>query len=264
VKSVPTIAALISLTLAASITQVGCSKSDHASAKTESAVSTPVPEGMVRGPVLETMDAAGYTYVQIDTGTEKRWIAGPKSQIKIGDIVQVKEGMAMPGFQSKALDRTFDVVYFVPGIENLTNPAAAVPAANADYGSATPTKTPTDHPLMDSKAGPAAEDVTVSPVEEGKNIAELYENKTGYEGKEVTLRGKVVKYNANIMGWNFVHIRDGSGDPAKGTNDVTITTKDVTELGATVVATGKVSLNTDFGAGYAYPVLIEEASLKAE
>jgi hypothetical protein len=261
VKKVLAIASLISLALGVALTQVGCSKSDQDSAKTNPALSTPVPAGMVRGPVLETMDAAGYTYVQIDTGTEKRWLAAPKSEVKAGDVVQAKEGMAMPGFESKALNRTFEVVFFVPGLENLSNPATVASTAAADSKPAAADMSK-GHPPMGAAPAEVVEDVKVAPVTEGKDIAELYANKDSYKGDEITIRGKVVKYNPNILGWNFLHIRDGSGDASTGTNDITVTTKDVTQVGATVVVKGKVSLNTDFG--YAYPVLIEDAKLTAE
>jgi len=254
VKSVIATVALTVLALGVTVTQVGCSKNDQEKAATNPALVAPVPAGMVRGKVLESMDAGSYTYAQIDMGTEQRWLAAPKIAVKVGDTVQATEGMAMADFESKTLNRKFDVVYFVSGLDNLSNPAVTAAAP-------VPTE---DHPQMKAEAAPAVEDVAVSPVEDGKNIAELYANKDGYDGKEVTLRGKVVKYNANIMGSNFLHIRDGSGQAADGSNDLTVTTKDQVALGDTVVVTGKVALGKDFGAGYAYPVLVEEAKVTVE
>ena len=61
-------------------------------------------------------------------------------------------------------------------------------------------------------------DVTMSSVAElepGQNIAWVYANKDSLAGQSVSLRGKVVKYNSNILGWNFLHIQDGSGDAAE-------------------------------------------------
>lgn len=253
-KSVKATLALAALALSLTLTQAGCSKNEQDKAATNPAMATPVPAGMVRGKVLESMDAGSYTYAQIDMGTEQRWLAAPKTSVKIGDTVQAAEGMAMPGFESKTLNRKFDVVYFVSGLDNLSNPVAIVEAPVAAE----------DHPQPKAEAGPAAEEVTVSPIEEGKNIAELWANKEGYEGKEVTLRGKVVKYNANIMGSNFLHIRDGSGQAAAFNNDLSVTTKDQAKIGDTVVVTGKVVLDKDFGAGYAYPVMVEEAKVTVE
>ena len=252
-KSVKTTVALAVLALGVTVTQVACSKNDQEKAATNPALVAPVPAGMVRGKVLESMDAGTYTYAQIDMGTEQRWLAAPKTAVKVGDTVQATEGMAMPGFESKTLNRKFDVVYFVSVLENLSTPIAAPASAAAE-----------DHPAMNAQAATDVEDVAVSPVEDGKNIAELYANKASYDGKEVTLRGKVVKYNANIMGSNFLHIRDGSGEAANGSNDLTVTTKDQVATGDTVVITGKVALAKDFGAGYAYPVLVEDAKVTVE
>jgi hypothetical protein len=79
----------------------------------------------------------------------------------------------------------------------------------------------------------------------------------------VTVRGKVVKVNGGIMGKNWLHVRDGSG--AEGANDLTVTTAgELPALGAIVVVTGPVTLNKDYGMGYRYDVIVEDAEVKAE
>ncbi len=107
-------------------------------------------------------------------------------------------------------------------------------------------------------------DVDVPAVEPGQDIAYVYANKDELAGNEITLRGKVVKYNPGILGWNFLHVQDGSGSAASGDNDLIVTTKATTSVGETVVLTGNIVLDKDFGAGYSYPVLVEDASLAAE
>lgn len=57
---------------------------------------------------------------------------------------------------------------------------------------------------------------------------------------------------------NFVHVQDGSGDAASGSNNLIITSKQTAAPGQTVKVVGKVTLNRDFGMGYSYPLLIEE------
>ena len=74
----------------------------------------------------------------------------------------------------------------------------------------------------------------------------------------------MVKYNANILGRSFLHIQDGSGSAADGNNDLIVTTSSEVNVGATVVATGNIILDKDFGAGYSYPVLMEDADVTAE
>lgn len=97
----------------------------------------------------------------------------------------------------------------------------------------------------------------------GKTIAEVFADKDQLAGQAVVFRGKVVKVNANIMGKNWLHVRDGSG--AEGTNDLTVTTTDVLpEVGDTVLVSGAVAVNKDFGMGYKYDILIEDAAVTIE
>jgi hypothetical protein len=78
----------------------------------------------------------------------------------------------------------------------------------------------------------------------------------------VVVRGKVVKYNPGIMGKNWIHLRDGSGAAADGTNDVLVTTAHQAKLGDVLTVKGVVRTDKDFGSGYSYKVLIEEATLQ--
>jgi hypothetical protein len=219
------------------------------------ALAAPVPEGMVRGTVLETMDSGGYTYVLLDSGENQNWHATQQSAVNVGDVVQTNAGMPMQQFTSKTLNRTFDVIYFSGALENLT----ATPAMPEGHPN---TALPPGHPSTSAES--MAADTAVAAVEEGKNIAWIYANKDSLAGESVSLRGKVVKYNANILGTNFLHIQDGSGDAADGSNDLIVTTKTEVAFGDTVVASGSIVLDKDFGAGYSYPVLIEDATVTVE
>jgi hypothetical protein len=247
--------AFATLALSLSLTQAGCSQDAPETAIENPALATPVPAGMVRGAVLETMDAGGYTYVLMDTEDGHRWAAGPTSEVQVGDVVQTTEGMAMSGFQSKSLNRSFDVVYFTDTLENLSASAAVDPTAALPEG----------HPPL-QPAGDIAPlpDTAVEAFEEGKDIAWLHANKDSLAGQSVSLRGTVVKYNPGILGWNFLHIQDGSGDAAGGSNDLTVTSKTEVAVGQTVVVTGNIILDKDFGAGYSFPVMMEDATIVTE
>ncbi len=227
----------------------GCTESAQETAVEDPALATPVPVGMVRGTVVETMDSGGYTYVLLDFGAEQYWIAGPQATVAVGDVVQTVEGMPMPGFKSETLGRTFDMLFFVNGISNLSAPDATATVAH-------PPMTPAD-------AAPDAP-ITVAALEDGRDIAYVYANKDELAGKAVSLRGKVVKYNENILGWNFIHIQDGSGDASDRSNDLTVTSKAATAVGETIVVTGTIVLEKDFGAGYTYPILMEDAAVSTD
>lgn len=93
-------------------------------------------------------------------------------------------------------------------------------------------------------------------------VSETYEKAGKLDRKTVVVRGKVVKVSKGIMGKNWVHLRDGSGDPEKGTNNLVVTTQDVPKVGDVVTAKGTLHKDKDFGSGYKYQVIIEEATVK--
>ena len=136
-KSILSKLALAGMTASLLWAQVGCTEAEQEPVADAPALASPIPEGAIRGTVLETMNAGGYTYVLMETGEEKRWVAGREIPIQVGDVVQSTQGMPMANFESKSLNRTFDVVYFSGGLQNLTTPAAAAPApAAVDSGAA--------------------------------------------------------------------------------------------------------------------------------
>lgn len=92
-------------------------------------------------------------------------------------------------------------------------------------------------------------------------VAALHQERVALAGQSVRIQGKVVKVNNGIMERNFLHVQDGSGTTDKHDNDLTITSKQTAKIGDQVTITGKVAIDRDFGYGYAYPLLLEEASL---
>jgi len=135
--------------------QAGCSKSEPEGAAEKSVASAPVPAGMVRGTVIETMDSGGYTYVQIETDTDTRWMASRQIAVKAGDVVQANEGMPMQNFTSQTLGRTFEVVYFVDTLQNLSSDAA--PAA-LPHPIPPPGHPPTGQPEAEEGTEPGTKD----------------------------------------------------------------------------------------------------------
>ncbi len=95
-----------------------------------------------------------------------------------------------------------------------------------------------------------------------KTVAEIITQAAGLKDKTVLVRGKVVKYNADIMGKNWIHLRDGSGSAAAKTNDVLITSMNEVKVGDVVTAKGVVRTDKDFGSGYFYKVIVEEATFQ--
>jgi len=257
---------LIAISLAA-LVLVACSQDKPAQTTSQAPGTTAAPAmsepagqtpkaGGTSGTVVETMDAAGYTYVQVDSGTEKIWAAAPAFQVKVGDSVVVPDGMAMHNYHSKTLNRDFAVVYFVDSVLNASAPASPG-AANASM--------PAGHPQTNTAApSPDVDLSNVAKAEGGLTVGEVYGDKANLSGQEITLRGKVVKYSPQIMGKNWLHVQDGSGDQAAGTHDLTVTTDVTAQIGDTVLIQGPLTIDKDFGYGYQYDVIVENAKVTVE
>lgn len=81
----------------------------------------------VTGTVVETFESGGYSYVALDQGGQRTWVASPPVKVAVGQKVSFNPGMVMRNFTSKSLNRTFDSIVFSNGLA--TAPAAAKPAA---------------------------------------------------------------------------------------------------------------------------------------
>ena len=202
------------------------------------------------GKVIETMDAGRYTYVRVDHGEEKIWAAAPKFEVKVGDSVLVPEGIAMTNHYSKTLDRSFEEVYFVAFV--------AVVGENGEL------RIPRGH--GDAPEEDRAREADLSPIERaegGKTVAELFDERSTLAGREVTVRGRVVKVTSGVMGKNWIHLKDGTAG-AGGFDDLTVTCDEIVEVGDTVLVRGVVSIDRDFGFGYEYDLIIEDADVAVE
>jgi len=227
---------------------------------------------LITGKVAETMNAGGYTYVQVDNGKQKVWAAAPQFEVKKGDTVTVPEGMPMANYKSTTLNRTFDVVYFVAAIGKGDQlPAGAAPGGAPMAGmppmpgsAGEPTQMPEGaHPKLDPAQAAKDAKVTFAGIKKAdKTVGDIFAGKSGLGGKDVSVRGKVVKFSPQIMGKNWIHVQDGTGQA--GGNDLTVTTLDEAKVGDTVLITGKITLNKDFGMGYKYDLIIEDGKVKVE
>lgn len=228
------------------------------------------------GTVLETMDAAGYTYVHIETADGELWAALPQSAVKVGDAIAITPGMEMKNFHSKALDRTFPSILFSPGIVDSTaaNPHRTTPAAkqagdDSFAAAIAAEQQPTAGKQIEPIQGSAGSMGAIVPFKEisvekaaGENaytVEEIFAKARELDGKTVRVRGQVVKYNANIMGKNWLHLQDGSGNPMENTHDLVVTTKEEVLDTQALTIEGRLAADKDFGAGYKYVVIIEDA-----
>lgn len=209
----------------------------------ESASGGQVPEGYHKATAMEVIHASSYTYLKMDGGENgPTWIAVNKMEAEPGQVYYYAEGLEMNNFQSKELDRTFETIYFVQEITTEPPVEGQVPMAHKMVPPAT------------------QKDISITPAEGAVTIAEVYANKSDYAGEKVTVTGKVTKVNVDIMGKNWIHIQDGTSH--EGDFDLTVTTMDLPAVEDTVTFIGTIALDKDFGAGYKYDVIMENAGLR--
>jgi hypothetical protein len=199
---------------------------------------------VVSGDVLEVRDVDSYTYLRLKTSQGETWAAVNTSAVKKGAKVTIENAMVMDNFESKTLKKTFKTIVF--GTLADTGPARDTASAHAGLNKPADTG-----PIKVAKATGA----------NAHTVAEVVSKAVVLKDKPVQVSGKVVKYNAGIMGKNWVHLQDGSGAAADNSHDVLVTTSATAKLGDVVTASGVVRNNKDFGAGYSYKVLIEDATL---
>jgi hypothetical protein len=213
----------------------------------ETAEHPPLPaQGSIAGTVTQTMDVSQYTYLEIDTGNGLVWVAGPVTPVKVGDAVEVPSGIQMVKFHSTTLDRTFEKI-------NLVSVIRVKSQQKASSESAPPS----------GEAGAELQISGIERIEGGHTVGEVIAGRTSLAGSEVAVRGKVVKLNTAIMGRNWLHLADGTVGP-DGEQEVTVSTEDTAAVGSTVVVRGTVATDRDFGSGYNYSVLIEDAKVTAD
>jgi hypothetical protein len=205
----------------------------------------PAAQGQtVKGEVLEVKAADPYVYLRLKTKEGELWAAVNKAPVRKGAEVTIENAMMMSNFESKSLGKTFDKIVF----------GTLAASGSGDLGQI--------HRGVIQSPGVADSVVPKAQGPDARTVAEIIGNRAGLKDKTVLLRGKVVKVNSAVMGKNWLHLRDGSGSAKDNTNDIIVTTKDQTTVGAVVVARGVVRTDLDLGSGYAYKVLIEDATLQ--
>jgi hypothetical protein len=194
--------------------------------------------------VAEVIQTSNYTYLKVSDNGAENWIAVTRQEAAAGEVYYYDQALEMKNFNSKELNRTFETIYFVQGISKQPITAAAEPQMG---------NKPVQ-PTLTVKEG-----ISVAPAEGGVSIANLYASRNDFGGKTIKMKGQVVKINEEVMGKNWIHIQDGTKD---GENfDLTITTLDKVKVDDVVTFEGTITLKKDFGAGYFYELIMEDAKL---
>ena len=232
----------------------------------------------LQGNVLETMNSTGYTYLLIDAAQGKIWAAIPETQVKAGQRLTIAPGVTIFNFTSKTLGRTFDRIIFAPGLDKGAQTApqttgAAKPAQKSGFDTALRAEvagTVDAGSLGGTSPGSAGAVVISSPEvnvhkatgPDSYSVGECFEQAKELNGKPVRVRGKVMKISRMIMGKNWIHIQDGTGNPLKNHHDLVVTTTEEPDEGSVITIKGTLAADRDFGAGYSYDILVEDAKIE--
>lgn len=192
--------------------------------------------------LLDTLAGSRYSYLKVKEGDKEFWLATLKSEYTLGEEYIFEQGIYKTDYYSTAFERTFDEIYLVSDLR----PAFSTPQKNA-----------LDQMFKPAQA--AAEDKVeaITPMPGGISIKELIQNSERYINQEVLLSVKVVKINANIMDRHWLHLKDGSFDSF----DLVATTQTAVPAGHTVNLKAVLHKDVDFGAGYSYDLILENAEL---
>lgn len=184
--------------------------------------------------VQETKNSGGYTYMKVKDGSKSYWIAMTQRDVKVGDTIKYNEQGWMKNFHSKTLNHTFDNILFAGDVNSQTQ-AQRIENIKPN--------------IMNSKY----------KTKGTLTIAELFKNRDAYVGKTITVRAKVTKVSEQIMKLNWIHLEDGSR--FSNMDDLVFTsTQTPPKVGDIVYAKGTVVKDKDFGYGYFYPLIIQEAT----
>ncbi len=216
------------------------------------------PETQHVGSILESITEGKYIYLKLDDMGEKIWIATYPAflggEVAVGDQVQYAGGVEMTGFESEALDKTFDRILFITKIKKVDAPQLKdfehVPADN--YHSQYVKQGKKDEISIPARG-------EVEKAENGKNIEEIFTDAEKLKDSEVIVRAKVMKISKNILGKNWLTLQDGTGNPPD--NKLSATTLETANMGDIVSIKGTLKTNVTLGAGYVYRVLIEDATI---
>ena len=201
-------------------------------------VSSFASAGEHSGLVKESLEAGIYTYLLVEENGNEYWIAGPKTQVGTGKVIQFDEEMWMENFKSQTLNRTFDKVMFASNIRWQGMTAVEPAAAMAQMG-ATQASVSKDAGLL--------------------TVEKIFSDKQNLAGQLVSVQGEVVKVSNNIMGRTWVHIKDGTGQGEQAKIIFRSKTESA-NVGDKVTAKGVLAIDQDFGYGYVYPVIVNDST----
>lgn len=239
------------------------------------------PSIALKGTVKEVQNGGGFTYALLATDQGETWVAMAETEVAVGEKLSVLSGQRFENFPSKALNRTFSELVFAAEVEGKESrmaggphapmAAPAAPAGGSDFMAAMQKESGGSGMAVDPAGTAAGSGKAIVPFadlkvkkatgENAKTVADIFANAATLNGKTVKVRGQVVKFSPGIMGKNWLHLQDGTGDPNKNTHDLVVTATTEAEKGEVVTVEGVLAANKDFGFGYKYDAIVEDVKI---
>ena len=195
--------------------------------------------------VNEVLPTSKYVYLKVTEGAENFWIATANQEVSVGETYFYKGGLMKTNFESKEYNRVFEKVFLVSKIVPVNHSGQTLNTNQQKTSNS------------DNQEQDHNHDTKVEHTEGYTKIADLVKKPSLFAGKEIKLIGKCVKLNPNIMGRNWIHLKDGTDD----NYDLVITSDTPIPEGHIVKLKGTVAVDLDFGAGYKYDILVENAQV---
>ena len=209
--------------------------------------------------VEEVIQTKNYTYLHVKETDSMKWLAVPLMEASKGQIYYYCEGLSMKDFESKELNRKFTEVLFLGGVspEPIGAEKPKMPADNMHKQAG---QNDAAQPYVRKASPEVRQNVKIDAPKDCISIGQLLDKKSDYAGKTIKIKGQVTKFSPEIMDKNWIHLQDGTEN--NGKFDLTITSKNTVKTGDIIILEGKVTLNKDFGYGYKFDVMLEDAVLK--
>jgi len=220
------------------------------------------PQAIYYGKVLEVQAAMGYKYLKIDENGTQHWVAIANAPVAVGDKIGYDKRTVMHDFESKSLGKTFKEIIFASDVylpQKVQRPKSMKDMLGLGHQD--------PHKGMGRGMSPEDEEKPAKPFvkKDTYTVEEVHMWRKSLEGQTISLEGSVFKVAHQIMKHDWVHLGDGTGNEKELTDDLVFTSASTTvKDGDKVIATGKVVVNKDFGYGYFYRVLIQDATFKVK
>ncbi|RLD39542.1 MAG: hypothetical protein DRI74_00425 [Bacteroidetes bacterium] len=226
------------------ITLIACENSSKSSDKAVE-INNKVNNEIRSFVVLETIDVASYVYILGKENGAKYWYATNVRDVNKGDTFFYDNPLVMKDFYSRELDRPFDEILFLSRIAK--NPIELNKPKTETVSKA------------NGKIKTKQIEISIDKPDNTISIAQLFKQKDVFKGQEVIIKGEVVKFSPQIMNTNWIHIQDGTS--FNGKYDLTITSQENVNVGDILTFKGFIAVDKDFGYGYFYEFLMEEAEI---